>query len=297
MLVAVFLIGLFCGAFIFWIYWYRSRRLQKRKVSELLVFLENTSLGNDKIAVPSSEDDLSELRDEISKTVIALHHAQKSAITAKEAYAENLANIAHQIKTPLTIMSLALQKQEQDSPVDFIKTVKSQTERLQQLQSDLLLMAKLDSGTLKITTKPEDLYTILCIAADNVAGLAEQRNIQIHIDENNSTDVDVDIHWICEAIINVLKNCIEHSPIDGEVTISYQVTPLYAEILITDEGDGLKETESNKIFDRFYTRKTDDPTALGLGLAFSREIIELQNGTIRAYKRPDVGTCFEIRLY
>ena len=100
-----------------------------------------------------------------------------------------------------------------------------------------------------------------------------------------------------EALINLMKNCMEHSPSGGRIYCDYTANPLYAEILIWDEGAGFDESDIPRLFERFYRGRNAAPNGIGIGLALTRSIFELQNGTVTARNLPGGGACFEIRIY
>ena len=108
--------------------------------------------------------------------------------------------------------------------------------------------------------------------------------------------VAADLDWTMEAVMNLMKNCMEHS-LGGTVYCSYAQNPLYTEIRIWDEGEGFAKEDIPHLFERFYRGKNEREGGIGIGLSLSKEIIERQNGTIRAENRPEGGALFEIRIY
>lgn len=106
----------------------------------------------------------------------------------------------------------------------------------------------------------------------------------------------VDPEWTMEAIMNLMKNCAEHS-VGRSIHCAYEQNPLYTEILIWDEGEGFAKEDIRYLFERFYRGKNAKEGGIGIGLAFAKEIIERQNGTIRAQNRKEGGACFIVRFY
>lgn len=117
----------------------------------------------------------------------------------------------------------------------------------------------------------------------------------MEIPEAGEALILADLDWTMEAFMNIMKNCMEHS--NGRIYCSYEKNPLYTEILIWDEGEGFAKEDMPHLFQRFYRGKNADQGGIGIGLALSKEIIERQNGTIRAKNRPEGGALFEIRFY
>ena len=100
-----------------------------------------------------------------------------------------------------------------------------------------------------------------------------------------------------EAVMNLLKNCAEHSPAGSRIHCDYSRNPIYTLIRVWDEGKGFAAKDIPHLFERFYRGEDATPDGIGIGLFLAKEIIEMQNGTIRAANRPAGGAEFEIRFY
>lgn len=274
---------------------YRSRR-ERIRLRTLTDYLEQVNLGKAGLTFPSGEDELSRLQDEIYKTVTMLHQTRDAALESKRHYAENLANIAHQIKTPITSISLSAQMLTGSSG-GYPEQIKKQVLRLTHLEEALLLLSRIDAGTLELKKQEADVFTVLTLAADNLQELLMQANVAIDIPEQGEIRFLVDLEWTMEAVMNLMKNCMEHTPPGGTVHCSYEENPMYTLICIRDEGPGFAEEDLSHLFERFYRGHDAKDGGIGIGLSLAKEIIEMQNGTIRAENIPDGGACFEIRLY
>lgn len=165
----VFLAGafLFAGTFL-----YRNKKEAKR-IRTLERYLEQVNTGKAGILTVSGEDEFSRLEDEIYKTVTFLYRTRDAAVQAKNEFAKNLSNIAHQIKTPITAMSLSLQMIKQENGGKALCQMQKQLGRLMRLEESLLLLSRLDAGTLHLKKERTDIFTLLVLAADNLAGIAD----------------------------------------------------------------------------------------------------------------------------
>ena len=299
--------GFLAGIVLFAITYAFRNKTEAKRIEELSDYLEQVNMGKVVVLSVSGEDLFSKLEDEIYKTVTFLYQTKDAAVQAKNDFTENLSNIAHQIKTPITAISLSLQtlsempmKKEYDK--DRVEQIKKQLNRLIHLEESLLVLSRLDAGTLMFQKEDVDVFTLLVLAADNLQELFADSGTFIDIPESGEMAVTADLNWTMEAVINVMKNCMEHNA-GGTVHCSYGQNPLYTEILIWDEGDGFAKEDIPHLFKRFYRGKNADAggnirgSGIGIGLALSKEIIEHQNGTIRAKNLPDGGACFEIRFY
>lgn len=299
--------GFLAGTVLFAVTFAFRNKTEAKRIEELSDYLEQVNMGKAVVLSVSGEDLFSKLEDEIYKTVTFLYQTKDAAVQAKNDFAENLSNIAHQIKTPITAISLSLQtlsempvKKEYEK--DRMEQIKKQLNRLIYLEEYLLVLSRLDAGTLMFQKEDVDVFTLLVLAADNLQELFADSGTFIDIPESGEMAVTADLNWTMEAVINVMKNCMEHNA-GGTVHCSYGQNLLYTEILIWDEGNGFAEEDIPHLFKRFYRGKNADAGGnirgggIGIGLALSKEIIEHQNGTIRAKNLPNGGACFEIRLY
>ena len=300
-------IGFLAGIVLFAITYAFRNKTEAKRIEELSDYLEQVNMGKAVVLSVSGEDLFSRLEDEIYKTVTFLYQTKDAAVQAKNDFAENLSNIAHQIKTPITAISLSLQTlsempMKKEYEKDRVEQIKKQLNRLIHLEESLLVLSRLDAGTLMFQKEDVDVFTLLVLAADNLQELFADSGTFIDIPESGEMAVTADLNWTMEAVINVMKNCMEHNA-GGTVHCSYGQNPLYTEIFIWDEGDGFAKEDIPHLFKRFYRGKNADAggnirgSGIGIGLALSKEIIEHQNGTIRAKNLPNGGACFEIRFY
>ena len=299
--------GFLAGVVLFVVTYAFRNKTEAKRIEELSDYLEQVNMGKAVVLSVSGEDLFSKLEDEIYKTVTFLYQTKDAAVQAKNDFAENLSNIAHQIKTPITAISLSLQTlsempMKKEYEKDRMEQIKKQLNRLIYLEESLLVLSRLDAGTLMFQKEDVDVFTLLVLAADNLQELFADSGTFIDIPESGEMAVTADLNWTMEAVINVMKNCMEHNA-GGTVHCSYGQNPLYTEIFIWDEGDGFAKEDIPHLFKRFYRGKNTDScgnirgSGIGIGLALSKEIIEHQNGTIRAKNLPDGGACFEIRFY
>ena len=279
-----------------WGIW-KLHRQTWRRITYLTEYLEQINTGAGGTFIQVQEDDFSHLQDEIYKTVTMLYQTREEAIAARERFAENLANIAHQLKTPITAAFLSLQLMKKDSPNEYALQIEKQLGRLDQLEESLLTLSKIDAGTLPLKFQKVDIYTALTLAAENLNDLLTEKNVSVVIPEKGCMEFSGDLEWTMEALINLMKNCMEHSPSGGHIYCDYTENPLYAEILIWDEGTGFDQGDIPHLFERFYQGRNGTSNGSGIGLALARSIFELQNGRVSARNIPEGGACFEIKIY
>ncbi|MDE6204457.1 MAG: HAMP domain-containing histidine kinase [Lachnospiraceae bacterium] len=302
--------GVLTGVFLFLFTFLYRNKIEAMRIRALADYLEQVNTGKAVLPAVSGEDDFSKLEDEIYKTVTFLYHTKDAAVQAKNGFAENLSNIAHQIKTPITAISLSVQMMKQDFAdkpsgsscntlipmANHLEQVGKQLLRLSHLEEALLVLSRIDAGALLLQKNDTDVFTILVLAADNLQELFASSGTFADIPELGEMMVTVNLDWTMEAVMNLMKNCMEHSN-GGPIHCSYGQNPLYTEILIWDEGEGFAKEDIPHLFERFYRGKNASDGGIGIGLALAKEIIERQNGTIRAKNKPEGGALFEIRFY
>lgn len=288
--------GFLAGILLFILTFLYRNHKEALRIRALADYLEQVNMGKAVILSASGEDDFAKLEDEIYKTVTYLYQTKDSAVQAKKDFAQNLSNIAHQIKTPITAISLSLQMMKQNFDNRHLEKIEKQLLRITHLEESLLILSRLDAGTLPLQKTETDVFTLLVLAADNLQELLAESGTSVDIPELGEMAVTVDPEWTMEAVMNLMKNCIEHSR-GGNIHCSYTQNPLYTEILMWDEGTGFAREDLPHLFERFYRGQNAHEGGIGIGLALSKEIIERQNGTIRAGNMSAGGALFEIRFY
>lgn len=286
---------------------YRHRK-ESARIQELTEYLEKVNTGGQEILLAPEEDDYARLQDEIYKTVTTLYQTRDAALTAQSNFADNLYNIAHQLKTPITAISLSAQMmegkggKEGKEASEYSQQIRRQVTRLSYLEEALLLLSRIDAGTLTLEHTNVDVFTLLNLSADHLQELLARAEVTIDIPEkagsgDAAVEITADMEWTMEAVMNLMKNCMEHSPAGKAVHCSYEQNPLYTQIRIWDEGPGFKKEDIPHLFERFYRGEHASKGGIGIGLALSKAIIEMQSGMISAGNVPEGGAYFEIRMY
>lgn len=278
--------------------WRRNCKRQRKRLMGLAAYLEATSSGRESILI-RTEDEFSLLEDELYKTVSELRAAREKAQRERRQQAENLADISHQLKTPLTSMSLMTQLLSADASAEqseYIARLDSQIKRLIWLTDSLLAMSRLDAGSVEFTPVSMTAGECAAQAAEPMEQLLRERAQTLAI-EGDGIPISCDPHWTAEALLNLIKNCSEHTPPGGQIFVKAASTPLYLQITVEDTGSGFDPAEIPMLFRRFFRGKDSGKDSIGIGLALCKAIVEGQGGVIRAENRPQGGARFIIRFY
>ncbi|MCM1506207.1 MAG: HAMP domain-containing histidine kinase [Ruminococcus flavefaciens] len=253
---------------------------------------------NDIMLEKYDEGELAILQNELYKMVSRLRQQQQTLQNDKIYLSDSIADISHQLRTPLTSINLLLSMLSEPDlterkKAEIIHKLYEMLSRTDWLITTLLKISRLDTGTVEFRRESIPL-------AELIKKSCSPLNIPIEIREqkliiNADGDFSGDISWTCEAIGNIVKNCMEHTNSGGTITINAIGNPLYTEIVISDTGDGIAEKDLPHIFERFYKGDDSDENSFGIGLALARMIITKQNGTIKAENKK--GAVFTIRFY
>lgn len=248
----------------------------------------------------SEEGELSILQSEIIKMTLRIREQNEALKKEKEHLADSLADIAHQLRTPLTSANLILSLLEKNPDENERRVLLRKTEELfvqmEWLINSLLKLSRLDAGIVVFQRIPIDINSLINTATRPFLISMELHNITLLINLPNEMIIHGDLNWLSEAIQNILKNCMQSTGDDGKIEIICTDTPLFGEIIIRDSGTGFEEKDLPHLFDRFYRGKNDNASGYGIGLALCKMIITRHNGTIIAKNDPKGGAIFRIRF-
>ncbi len=248
----------------------------------------------------SQEGELSILQSEITKMTLRIREQNEALKREKEHLADSLADIAHQLRTPLTSANLILSLLEKNTDENERKILLRKTEELfvqmEWLINSLLKLSRLDAGIVVFQNSPIDVNTLIITSTHPFFISMELHHISLVTDIPDKMIIHGDLNWLSEAIQNIIKNCIQSVGDDGKIEIICKDTPLFGEIVIQDNGAGFEKEDLPHVFDRFYRGKKDNASGYGIGLALSKMIITRHNGIITAKNRATGGAIFCIRF-
>ena len=248
----------------------------------------------------SDEGELSILQSEITKMTLRIREQNDALKKEKEHLADSLADIAHQLRTPLTsvnlILSLLENNPDENERKALIRETKELFVQMDWLLTSLLKLSRLDAGIVVLQSEQIDVNNLTCAALRPFLISMELHDIDVQIDVPKGMIIQGDSGWLSEAIQNILKNCIESAGDNGKIEIVCTDNPLFTEIAIHDSGAGFEDEDLPCLFDRFYRGKNAGATGYGIGLALCKMIITRQGGTITAKNHPQGGAIFAIRF-
>ena len=248
-----------------------------------------------------NEGELSILKNEISKTTIMLRQVADNSVKDKLNLKDSLGDISHQLKTPLTSITIMIDNILDNPDMDektrkrFLINIKREILNINFLVMSLLKLSKFDANVVRFNKESVYLKDIIKESIKNVSMIKELKNITIKVSGDDNIKLLCDFKWQVESITNILKNSIEHTKEYGIVEVNYSENKLYTRILIKDNGKGIDSDDLPHIFDRFYKGENGSDDSFGIGLSLSKTIIEKEGGSITVKSTPNIGTIFTIK--
>ncbi len=273
---------------------------RSKKISTLCDEIDKILHGNESVSFNNfREGELGVLSAEIHKMTIRLREQNSSLKNEKQFLKEQLEDISHQLRTPLTTILVILGMMRQDiSPEERTKHISemfSLLSKMQWLLETMLSISRLDAGAAVFNPEKICVSDIVRSAYEPLSISIELKNITVRIETEGTLYADK--QYMIEAVENILKNCMDHTPEGGEIKIFSQENNIFTEIIISDTGAGIPEEELSHVFERFYRGKSFSNKGYGIGLAFANKIAVSQNGTLSVKNARNGGAVFELRIY
>lgn len=300
------ILGLFAaGGFIVCIF--MQNRYYTRQIRQTTEYLKRINDGNYILDMSDSKEGaISILKSELYKTAITMREAAENAKKDKLLLKDSLSDISHQLKTPLTSLSINLENLEDNPQLEetaknrILRRAKKDVGNISHMVQSILKLSRLDADVVEFDKKNTKLADIVEKSVDSVEALSDLRNIQIEILPDSDSDAQIccDAYWQTQAVTNIVKNAVEHAA--KTVSIGYYQYEMYQEIVVVNDGDGISNADKEKIFKRFYRGQNSSADSIGIGLALSEAIIKHDNGYILVdnvsdEKKECSGTRFVVR--
>ena len=280
-----------------------SRMLLRKRIQKLTDYI---SAVQDDLTLPdmdsAKEGELGILHSEIYKVVALLREQYSAEKKQKQYMADMLADISHQLKTPLTAIQLMTELLEApelstENRLEYAEKIDSQLARISWLIRSLLTLSQLEAGVLTMKKEKVLLTDITETVTDSLGVMAELRGVSLETDIPEDAAVTGDRHWLTESVMNIVKNCIEHTAEGGWVRLRAESNNMATRIFITDNGSGIDRKDLPYIFDRFYKAENASVQSIGIGLALARQIICSHDGSVEVKSEKGRGTEFTVCLY
>lgn len=268
-------------------------------IKDMTDYVYNSSEGrNFDMKNRNQEGQIGLLKTELIKMINILKEKVELLNNEKIFLNEVISDISHQLKTPMTSLIILNDLMYEDLPketkIEFLDKIKSQLNRMEWLIKSMLKLSKVEAKVIDFEKKEVKVSELIKKSISPSLISMEIKNIELTVSGDENISYIGDINWSCEAFVNIIKNCIEHTDTNGKINISYEENPLYCEVVIKDSGEGIDKKDLPHIFKRFYKGKSSKDDSVGIGLAMAKSIIESQNGDIYVKSEKNKGSEFHI---
>ena len=271
--------------------------------SVLCQTLDHMIEGNEVPLRPEdSETTLARICHRLSRLYQIMQENRRKVDEERQELQSLISDISHQVKTPVSNLKMAadtlLEKPVSEAErIDFIRGIRSQTDKLDFLFQALVKTSRLETGVIQLEKKPGRLFDTVAQAMSGIVYAAEKKEIAVSVDCPEDLTVSHDSKWTSEALFNLLDNAVKYTPAGGKIAVSVVLWEMYVEIKVTDTGKGISESNQAAIFRRFYREEeVHDQQGVGIGLYLAREIVTQQGGYIKVVSAPGNGAEFSIML-
>lgn len=274
-----------------------------REIEKLSSYLRRISSGDYSLDVRDNyEGELSILKSDIYKVTLMLSEHRSLLQEDKIKLTNAISDISHQLKTPLTSMMvmadlLSDSKLAEVKRQEFTNNIRLQLERIEWLVTSLLKLSKIDAGTVRFKREPVLVRELVERATQPVLVPMDIKQQTLKMIGDNEVSFIGDVNWTAEAMINILKNCVEHTKEGGTISLTFSENALFTELIVSDNGRGISKEDLPYLFKRFYKGKNAGEDSVGIGLAMAYSIIKSQQGDIEVKSEVGKGTEFIIKFY
>src|ERR671913_104224 len=226
----------------------------------------------------------------------------RSLEKAKTAFVSDL---SHELRTPLTTIQSAVglleRARDRLDPLEHraLELADQELQRIRGMVEELMTLAQMDSWKYQLEVGPANMSTVVQTAIESVEAKAQRFGIKIYFDEAGEHRCICDVQKLYQVFLNLLDNAIKYSDSGARVDVEIEEDDSTLTVRIRDTGVGIPKEDLNQLFERFYRVDKDRSRATGesgLGLAISRQIVEMHGGSISVESEVDVGSVFEVRL-
>lgn len=240
---------------------------------------------------------------------ISRYMSKKAMIPISKAFArqqEFVGDASHELRTPLSIMLSSINAMEMTDSMNedpfarkLLVNMKTEVKRMTKLVSDLLTLARTDSGMMERQQETFDFFKTAEKVVGSVQSLAQAKQIRLHFEASPSIQVNGDSERLTQLLYILLDNAIKYTPDGGEISLLLKGQKKELTIIVEDTGIGIPSDDYDRIFDRFYRSDKSRSRSMGgygLGLAIAKWIVSTHGGSIEVDSKPEQGSVFTVRL-
>lgn len=276
---------------------------RQQRIRGICGYMEELGRGNYKLDIQENTDDeLSGLKNEVYKLTVFFREQANQAAANRRALADSVADISHQLKTPLTSVTVLVDDLADNEDMDadtrrrFLAEISSQISGVSWLVAAMLKLSRLDAGVVELENGPLELHGLIEEVCGRLELPAELSGVELRRDIPEEIQIFGDRQWLTEAFLNVVKNAVEHSDPGGKVEIGAQQNEVYTSVTVKNRGEVISQEDQKHLFERFYRGSSAGKDSVGIGLALTKEILIRQNGSVSVESDREKGTVFSIKF-
>ena len=276
---------------------------RQQRLSDLCDEIDEILHGAETVSFDAfQEGEIGILSAELQKMTVRLREQNAELREERQFMKETLEDMSHQLRTPLTTMLLILGMMREpelsrSQRMEYVQELCGLLSRMQWMLETLLNLSRLEAGAVTFQMEELRMSELIQAALKPLSIAIELKKITVHTKIDGEPVFQGDRQYCTEALVNLLKNCMEHTPEGGTITVKAQDNGIYTGIIITDSGNGIAQKDLPHIFERFYRGSAFSKNGYGIGLAFAQKVVASQNGSLQVRNAEPHGAEFDLRIY
>lgn len=266
---------------------------KNKQINNLKENIESFIEGGEKTEYSTADSNFARLQNAVAELENLLLLEKSNSASQAKSNADFVADISHQLKTPLAGLRLYCEMEQSSTPTPYTEKELQLIEKMESLVFNLLKLEKIKSDAYTMDFTEHSLDEIVAEIVGNFKPMFPQKEFEI----NGTAAFRCDKEWMIEAIGNIIKNACEHTGSDGRITVSVSQNEGSVTLVIEDNGGGVPKEQLPLLFNRFYRADNAAPESAGIGLAISKAIFEKHHATVTAENGKDglkITACFPI---
>ncbi|MBQ8762652.1 MAG: HAMP domain-containing histidine kinase [Clostridia bacterium] len=266
---------------------------KNKQINNLKENIENFIEGGEKAEYSTADSNFARLQNAVAELENLLLLEKSNSASQAKSNADFVADISHQLKTPLAGLRLYCEMEQSSTPTPYTEKELQLIAKMESLIFNLLRLEKIKSDAYTMDFTKHSLDEIIGEIIGNFKPLFPEKNFIVY----GTADLRCDKEWIAEAIGNIIKNACEHTEANGSIVVSVSESENSVDLVIEDNGGGVPKEQLPLLFNRFYRADNAAPESAGIGLAISKAIFEKHHATVTAENSKDglkITACFPI---
>ncbi len=266
---------------------------KNKQINNLKENIESFIESGERTEYSTADSGFARLQNAVAELENLLLLEKSNSESQAKSNADFVADISHQLKTPLAGLRLYCEMEQSSAPTPYTEKELQLISKMESLVFNLLKLEKIRSDAYTMDFTEHSLDEIVVEIVGNFKPMFPQKEFEI----NGTAIFRFDKEWMSEAVGNIIKNACEHTEADGKITVSVSKSENSVTLVIEDNGGGVPKEQLPLLFNRFYRADNASPESAGIGLAISKAIFEKHHATVTAENGKNglkITVCFPI---